>query len=1614
MKSSIDRARAHVTPARARCIAEIIGVARQIPRSPPTAWLESYFAGVDEEDLRRHPPLELATLAKRHWQLGEKRPPGKPAIEIVSAHELAGIDERHSYLMLVTDDRPFLVDSVLLCLARHSIAVHMLIHPVLAPAPGLAQARGRVAPRTVAKATERATPETLESWQLIEIDRQFDKTAVGTLVNELSDVLAEVELAVSDWTRMRTQIKRIAKELGERPLEGLTNGRREDHHEALELLAWVEAGNFVLLGCDSLLAKDQTRVPVRSKGAALGILRDRDRTGTSISDHAWTSLREDHRSLIITKSSRQSRIHRAGHLDQIIVKDFAKNGAVKGLHRIVGLWTSRAYFASTREIPLIRTKVREVIKRFGLDSSSHDGKAALAMLETWPRDELFASSVDELQRFVRAAVNLYDRGTTRTLFRQDAVGDFWTCMVFVPRDRYTTEVRVRIENLLKTTLQATQLDSQPNVAAAGHARLQLTLRGARQALSKHQKSKLEEAISDTALTWLDRLTTGIDSRYPAAEATQLKHHYGQRFSKSYQSDVSILTALEDLEAMRKLNDVQLSIWRIRRPHGTETSRLELRIVSHGNAIPIADLMPLLVNFGLRLLAEHPWPVLPTEQLPGGWIQAFELDSSAAAYLREPKDVDRLLDALRAVQRGAYDNDALNRLVMLASLTAEEVNVVRALCRYLLQTGLPFSLQYMAETLASNAGVAADLWEYFDTRHHPELSETTRKRKISRIRERLLDALASLQSADQDRILRALLSVVDASLRSNFHAHRQNERATLALKLNPERIAGLPLPRPEIETWVFGPLVEGVHLRMGRVARGGLRWSDRREDFRTEILGLMKAQNVKNTLIIPVGAKGGFVVRRNPLDFSRDAWLAQGIAAYQAYIGALLDLADNLHLGHIIPASQVHRHDDDDPYLVVAADKGTATFSDIANEISLAREFWLGDAFASGGSVGYDHKKMGITARGAWECVKRHFREQGIDTQSQEFSVVGIGDMSGDVFGNGMLLSTKIKLVAAFNHQHIFIDPSPDSGKSFKERQRLFQLPRSGWADYDAAVISRGGGVYARSAKTLSLQREAYAMLALPEQPVTPNEVIQAILRLRVDLLWNGGIGTYIKASHESHADASDRANDLVRIDAKDLGARVVGEGGNLGLTPLARVEFALAGGRINTDFIDNSAGVNTSDLEVNIKILLAHAEADGHLNHSARNRLLSKLEPEVAALALRNNYLQSQALSVLQSQAHLRANEFRVLIRGLERDAGLNRKVECLPDEDALIERQKRNQVLTRPELAIIFAYAKLDLNTRLLASRLPEDPYFAQELARYFPSALQRRFATSIAQHRLRREIIVTATTNSIINRMGPSFALRAAEESACSVIDVARAYSIAREVFDARDAWALLESLDGRLETEIQYRHYASIARALRHATMWLLAHQGEALGTTRLHVSDAVRHYGPGIRQLRESLVNVLHGELAAHRLQEEQHLLQSGLTVADARTLSAFPVLEWTLDVSDLAKSHRQPLEHIASVWFDLPVELKFDWVEQQIDTLAAPSSLHATARRQLRSDAKRARRQLVAATLSGHRPAPSSRARWMQILAETQASGTPDHAMLSVLVSAMHDLINSSSQIRDLH
>jgi glutamate dehydrogenase len=1094
------------------------------------------------------------------------------------------------------------------------------------------------------------------------------------------------------------------------------------------------------------------------------------------------------------------------------------------------------------------------------------------------------------------------------------------------------------------------------------ARLHLLVRTNPQDQHRVDTARVEELIAAAVRTWADAFKDALLARHDEATALQLFSRYANRFSPAYQDDTSAQVAVDDLSALEPLvaGDAAPRMSLHRQP-GQRESQLHVRLFRTGSPIPISDVLPMMENFGLKAISERPYEV---ESPAGGllWIQDFELEHRAGVGI-DLVAVDRDFQAaVTSIRQGWSENDGFNRLVLAARLTWRETAVLRAFCRYLLQTGIPFSQPYMERVLSANAAISQLLLKMFLAQFDPELIPAARANECARLQKQFDKALEAVKSLDEDRILRAYSALIHATLRTNYYQTGADgqPKGYFSIKLDPSKLPDLPLPRPMFEIFVYSPRVEGVHLRMGHVARGGIRWSDRREDFRTEVLGLMKAQNVKNTVIVPVGAKGGFVPKRLPTG-DRDEVQREVVECYRTFIRGLLDLTDDIVAGRIVPPMATVRRDGDDPYLVVAADKGTATFSDIANAISAEYGFWLDDAFASGGSAGYDHKKMAITARGAWECVKRHFRELGIDTQKQDFTVAGIGDMSGDVFGNGMLQSPHIRLVAAFNHMHIFLDPDPDAARTFAERRRLFKLPRSSWEDYNRKVISKGGGVFARSAKSISLTPQVQALLGTRAASVTPQDVVRAILKLPVDLLWNGGIGTYVKATRESNADIGDRTNDGVRVNGSEVRAKVIGEGGNLGLSQLGRIEYALSGGRLNTEFIDNSAGVNCSDVEVNIKILLNPQVLEGELRRSARDRLLAQMTDEVAALVLRNNYLQSQAISTLEANASERFNEHVYAIRVLQQSGELDPVLEFLPDEEEIAERRRQKRGLTRPELAIVLSYSKIWLNNQLIHSDVPEDAYLSKELERYFPAPIRRRYERSLGRHRLRREIIATATTNSLVNRMGPVFALRAREDTGADTGRIARAYTIAREVFDMRELWADVEALDNRVPAKVQYAMMYQTSRLLRHMTYWFLAHHAE-----RLDIDKFVSRLGPGIERLGHNLGRLLVGSELERYRQAAASLRESGVPESIAARIAGLAPMHAALDIVEVAQTTRRDEEFTGRAYFHLCRRLSLDWIREQIEGLSIEGHWQAVARGTLRENLFSLQRQLTTKALAAGR------------------------------------------------
>jgi glutamate dehydrogenase len=1600
-----------IPAARLALIEKVVRAARMQPKTRALAadFLRAYFRGVAEEDLRAHRPRDLAAAALAHLEFGRQRTGQRVLVDIAPPLNAEAATASHRALLrVVAPDMPFLVDSISIVFSQLNIGVHLIVHPVLGVKRN---ARGVL--QSVSSDRREALPE---SWQMMEIDRPRDEAHARELERRVHAALGDVRRAVADFRPMLERIRSVANDLDRArlPLP------KSHASEARALLSWMHDGHFVFLGYRYYhLKRGRSRdALVRDADSGLGILRVSSR-GKSPPPIVLTGhLRRQARApdlLVLTKANTPSTVHRGSYLDYVGVKTFDEQGNVTGEHRFLGLWTSSAYHKPPSEIPLLRRKLEAVIAHFGLPEHSHDAKSVVNVIETFPRDELFQTPAAELIPIVRGIVNLYERRRVRLFVRRDSYERFYSCLVFVPRDRYNTEVRERIERIVRQRFHGTHVESQVQISDSMLARLHLLVRTPQGAPPVADIGAIEIAIAGAAATWEDKLQQALISRGVERDAVDLAARYARLFPPAYRADVEPAQALDDIADLEALaanpSTPQINL----RGQAGKSTGLRLRILQAGDPISISDILPMLENFGLRVVAEHPYHV-PVTGRPV-WIQDFELEARDARRVDTQKLEPLFKEALLATWRGEVENDGFNRLLLCASLSAREIVVVRAYCRYLLQTGIPFSQAYMERVLVAQWPITRQLVRLFETQF--SLHGRSREAAAERIRAGIVRSLDKVQSLDEDRILRGYLNVIRATLRTNYYqlAADGMPKSWVSFKLDPHAIPDLPLPRPKFEIFVYSPRVEGVHLRMAYVARGGLRWSDRREDFRTEVLGLMKAQNVKNTVIVPAGAKGGFYPKRLPAGGTRDDIQKEGIASYQTFIRGLLDVTDNIVNGKTVPAKNVVRRDGDDPYLVVAADKGTATFSDIANAISIEYGHWLGDAFASGGSAGYDHKGMGITARGAWECVKRHFRELGVDIQNQEFTCAGIGDMSGDVFGNGMLLSKHIRLVAAFDHRHIFLDPEPDAAASFRERERLFKLPRSSWEDYNRKLISRGGGVWPRSAKSIPLSPEAQKLLELAAPAATPVDVMRAILRMRVDLLWNGGIGTYLKAYEESHAEVRDRANDAIRADGREMRARVIGEGGNLGCTQKGRVEYAQsgadkAGGRVNTDFIDNSAGVNTSDMEVNIKILLADVARRGRLTRAARDKLLASMTHEVADIVLHNNYLQSQALSVLEQRAPERLAEYQGLIRALERGGHLNRAIEFLPAEDEFLERRKQRLGLSRPELAVVLAYSKIWLSNHLLDSDLPDDPYFANEVQRYFPTPMRRRFAREIPRHRLRREIVTTQTTNSLVNRMGPVFVTRAQEETGADPAVIARAYSIAREIFAMRALWFDIEALDNKVAAAKQYGMFYRAARLLRHTSYWLLRERGK-----NLHIENTVRELRPGVEALAEHIDAVLQG--AARERHEAVYAELAGNQVPEklARRIARLAMLEPALDIVALAAAEKTPVIDVARVYFELGDVLGLDWLHTQIDGLSVDGSWQATARSGLRDAAMRAHRELTLQVLrtrgaTSQRLAAWSAQRdesltvWKRTLAEMRAVGTADFATLTVGVDAVRSLSTS--------
>jgi len=1549
-----------------------------------TILLDSYLAGLSAADLESAEADAVYGAVLSLLAFAAERAPGRPKLRAFAPDaERDGWASRHSVIEIVNDDMPFLVDSVAAELGRRGIAVHLLVHPVLKV--------GRDARHQLTGIGE-GPPE---SWMHLEIDRQ-DEAGHRAAAESLAQVLAEVRLAVADWRPMRDALKAAAGQLP---------AGDEDAAETAAFLDWLHDDHFTFLGRRRFTFTADGGVAVEDDG--LGLLKDPEARvfddKLALADMPPEVRAFLHRPglLLVTKSARFASVHRPVHMDVVGVKRLDSAGKVVGLDAFVGLFTAAAYTMSPAQIPLLRRKLARALARADFPAGGHDAKALANILETYPRDELFQSSDDALFATAIGILRLSARPRAALFVRKDEFERFVSCLVFLPRDRYDTPLRLGVQALLEAAYGGKIAAYATQVADLPLARLHVVIRTNAGAGAAVDERELEARIAEAARSWPDQLQRALVEAHGEIAGLGLARRYGgQAFPISYRERHPAAVAVADIDRVERVAAGEDIAVVLSRPVESAPHQARLKLFHRADTLALSDVLPMLEAMGLKVIAEVPHEIRAADQTLPVWIHDFEVEGADGAGLDLGERGAAFEEALVRVWRGEAESDGFNRLVLKAGLEWRQVAVLRAYAKYLRQAGGTYSQAYIEQAATANPLAVAALIELFLARFDPAAPAATAIGADARA----AAMLAGVESADDDRILRRLLNLVRVTLRTNYFQTGADgaPKPVLAFKLDSRAIEDLPAPRPLVEIWIYSPRVEAVHLRGGRVARGGIRWSDRREDFRTEVLGLMKAQMVKNAVIVPVGAKGGFVVKRPPTEGGREALQAEAIACYQAMMRALLDLTDNLAGARVVPPPSVVRHDGDDPYLVVAADKGTASFSDIANAISVEHGFWLGDAFASGGSRGYDHKVMGITARGAWEAVKRHFRELGLDCQSEPFTVIGIGDMSGDVFGNAMLQSPTLALVAAFNHSHVFIDPDPDLAKSFAERRRLFERVKS-WPDYDPAALSPGGGVFPRAAKTIPISPQMKARFGLAADSLSPAALIRALLLQPVDLLFFGGIGTYVKARGEAQAEAGDRANDALRVDGGQLKARVVGEGANLAVTQLGRIDYARTGGRINTDAIDNSAGVDTSDHEVNIKILLDGVVAAGDMTGKQRDALLVEMTDEVAALVLRDNTLQTQAISVMEAQSPELLDAGARFMRLLEASGRLDRAIEFLPDDPALTKRAAAREGLLRPELAVLLAYAKIWLYDSVLHSDLPDDPFLGADLARYFPTALRDRFAAEIPRHRLHREIIATTVTNSMINRVGIAFVADVMEKTGFGPADIARAYIVARDAYRLRDIWHEIEALDGQVPAATQTAMLIEANRLLERATAWVLRSV-----PAPFDIGATIAELSHGITALEAALEHLLPADLAEALAARTAASIAQGVPAPTARAVASLIVLASAADIVRIATRHSLTVLEAGSLYFAVGARFGLGPLRQAAQGLSVRGHWDKLAAAAAIEDLYGHQRDITTA-VAAEAPglaAPEALAAWIAgnrigvertdgLLAEIKAAAQIDLAMLAV-------------------
>lgn len=1572
------------------------------------AFSRYFYATCPLEELRSRRIEDLYGATVALWDFMQQREIAAPKIRVFNPKfEDHGWQGKHTIVEILAPERAFIVESMMMEFTRRDISVHSVTNATFKVTR---DDKNKLMDVDFAGTKDEGLSEALMH---IEVDRQSDETVMAGIVDALVAVQGELELAVCDFRAMQDQVLTIANSLSCPASE-----QEVTVDEAGAFLNWLVDNHFTFLGMKEYRVVDHggPKQLEALDSSALGICKAR-RDIDLMEDDGGPLLLND-RLLVFAKSGTKSRLHRPVYMDFVSIRKFDKVGNVVGEYRILGLYTSRVFNNSPRKFPIIGRKIEDVLFGSGLAANSHDGKRLFQILETFPREELFQTSTNDLLTTAVGILQIQERRRLRLFIRKGQYGRFISCLIYTPRDGFSTVLRKKFQQVLCEYVEAQDLEFNTYFTESTLARLYIVIRVSEGSTIKFDAHEIESRLVDLARTWADRLQETLIESYGEEKASSLYSTYMDAFSIAYRDDFSTRTAVSDIEHMETLGgerELSVSFYRALEedPHA-----LRFKIFRLNGDIPLSDVLPMLENLGFRVLDGRPYSVI-TKDKTKIWVYDFSVRYSGDKIIELDQVKKQFQEAFYQIWNGAAENDSFNRLVLAVGLGWRSVAMLRAYAKYFKQTGFAFSQRYIKDALVNQPGITRLLVDLFNVRFgiNPEENDIHEASLTGDI----LDSLDNVESLDEDRILRRYLDMMGGTLRTNFFQADANGHAKeyISFKFSPAMIPELPKPLPMFEIFVYSPRIEGVHLRGGKVARGGLRWSDRMEDFRTEILGLVKAQQVKNAVIVPVGAKGGFVAKQLPKAGGREEVMAEVIYCYQTFIKGLLDITDNLVDGDVVPPKNVIRKDEDDTYLVVAADKGTATFSDIANEIAEEYGFWLGDAFASGGSVGYDHKKMGITARGAWVSVQRHFREMGHDVQSDTFSVVGIGDMSGDVFGNGLLRTRYAKLVAGFNHLHIFVDPNPDPEASFLERERLFALPRSTWADYNEDLISNGGAIYPRSAKSITITQQMKDRFAIKDDTLTPNELISALLRSPVDLIWNGGIGTYIKSEKELHSDVGDKANDALRVNGSEVRAKVVGEGGNLGLTQLGRIEYGLTGGLSNTDFIDNAGGVDCSDHEVNIKILLNDVVDNGDMTVKQRNNLLMEMTEEVSDLVLMNNYRQVQSLSISKTESVYRMGEYKRYIHSLVSEGRLDRDIEFIPNDEELHDRTVSRKGLVRPELSTLLSYTKAILKEVLAESDVPKDPYICKEIETAFPEVLTQKYHDQIYSHKLRDQIIATQVANCMVNYMGITFIHRMKDAAGSEIPDIAMAFIAARDVFGLEGWWQQIEALDHKVSADDQMEMMRMLIRLIRRATRWFLRNN-----RCGLNVEAVIKRFQPGVKMIAESLPSVLRGPRRDMWEKRHNQFVEQGVPSALATFISGADSMLPVLGIIQAAEVTNKPISEVASTYFAIGTQLELFWFSEEINQLTIENHWQALAREAYRDDLDWQQRTLTVGVLNLPVKAHSVEERidnwlerhealiqrWKTMVAEFKATDAKEFSMYGVALRELMDIAQTTLHI----